>query len=248
MKWTAVLSCVLCSSLIGAQETTLKADATKLATNPFYLASYYPGYYPGVRGAYPGYYNPYNFGRYLGGYNPFNYLPRYFPQAAPAAPAPSAPAAPVDMTQGTQYHFQDNMGNINYGYSNINSAKHESGNTYGGVQGEYSYVDANGIQQVVSYVADDNGFRIISDSRLQSLDTYGQAAPAPAANFESAPAPIESAAPLTAVPEARKKREADAYYGYSLGYHPYGNLPYYNYQARPYHMGYYGNGFGYYYG
>ena len=45
------------------------------------------------------------------------------------------------------------------------------GNAYTGVQGQYSYVDANGIQQVVSYVADDDGFRILSDTRLESNPT-----------------------------------------------------------------------------
>merc|ERR1711944_296430 len=52
------------------------------------------------------------------------------------------------------------MGNIQYGYSNINSQKHEVGNTYGGVSGTYSYVDANGIVQTTNYIADGLGFRV----------------------------------------------------------------------------------------
>jgi hypothetical protein len=44
--------------------------------------------------------------------------------------APVAPAA-------TQFNSADELGNINYGYSNINSAKHEVGNAYGGVTGTY---------------------------------------------------------------------------------------------------------------
>ena len=84
------------------------------------------GYYPGYRGYQPGYYNPYAYSnyRYLG-YNPYHYNLLSAPVRAPvAAPAP-APALPAGVTQGTQYHFQDQLGNINYGYSNINSAKHE---------------------------------------------------------------------------------------------------------------------------
>ena len=196
------------------------------------------GYYPGFRGYHPGLYNPYNFGWGYNNYNQFNSPLRYpwqvarLPQPQPAhqaaAPAPANPN--VDMTPGTQYHFQDGLGNINYGYSNVNSAKQEVGNIRDGVQGQYSYVDANGIQQTVSYVADNNGFRVLSDSRLNSLDGFG----------------MDAAANLAA-PETRKKREADAYYpfGYSFaaGYPYYG----YGYNASPYRLGY-GNGFGYYFG
>merc|ERR1712080_342284 len=78
-----------------------------------------------------------------------------------AAPAVAAPIAPY---VGSQYHAQDEFGNLNYGYSNLNSAKAEAGNTYGGVNGGYSYVDANGVLQQVQYVADAAGFRV-ADSR-----------------------------------------------------------------------------------
>ena len=57
---------------------------------------------------------------------------------------------------------QDEFGNTNYGYSNINSAKQEVGNAYTGVAGSYQYVDANNIPQRVDYVADDLGFRSFS--------------------------------------------------------------------------------------
>merc|ERR1739838_962321 len=36
----------------------------------------------------------------------------------------------------------------------------EVGNTYGGVQGSYSYVDANGVVQTTNYIADHLGFRV----------------------------------------------------------------------------------------
>merc|ERR1711884_458592 len=57
-----------------------------------------------------------------------------------AAPAPVVAAAPLNPS--SQFQAQDEFGNIQYGYSNINSQKHETGNTYGGVSGSYSYVDA----------------------------------------------------------------------------------------------------------
>merc|ERR1711994_724781 len=89
-----------------------------------------------------------------------------------AAPAP----APAPYTVGSQFHTQDELGNLNYGYSNINSAKQEVGNTYGGVQGAYSYVDANGELQRVEYVADDLGFRV-ADSRLPLAPVFNPEPP-----------------------------------------------------------------------
>lgn len=81
--------------------------------------------------------------------------------AAPAhAPLAVAPApAPAPEVVSTQYHKQDELKNYEYGYSNINSAKKEQGNAYGGVTGSYSYVDGHGLQQRVDYVADALGFR-----------------------------------------------------------------------------------------
>jgi len=79
--------------------------------------------------------------------------------AVQAAPAPIVPAA-VNPTPSSQFQAQDEFGNLQYGYSNINSQKHEVGNTYGGVSGSYSYVDANGIVQTTNYIADGAGFRV----------------------------------------------------------------------------------------
>lgn len=101
--------------------------------------------------------------------------PAPYAQAAIAAPAPYvaapapvavaapyeaaiAPAAPIGSTS-SQFHSQDEFGNYDYSYSNINSAKHESGNAHTGVMGSYSYVDGNGLPQRVEYVADNLGFR-----------------------------------------------------------------------------------------
>merc|ERR1712073_157533 len=54
--------------------------------------------------------------------------------------------------------------------------KEEAGNTYGGVQGAYSYVDPNGELQRVEYVADAIGFRV-ADSRLPVAPVYDGVAP-----------------------------------------------------------------------
>merc|ERR1719453_301458 len=101
------------------------------------------------------------------------------------------------------------------GYPNLNSAKAEAGNTYGGVNGGYSYVDANGVLQQVQYVADAAGFRV-ADSRLPVAPVYDGVAPvAPVDTAEVAEAKAAFAeayaaqeAAVAAVAE-RKKREAD---------------------------------------
>merc|ERR1712115_699952 len=73
--------------------------------------------------------------------------------AAPvAAAAPVVAAAPVAASTSSQFQAQDEFGNLAYGYQNVNSAKQERGNTYGGVEGSYTYVDEAGVH-TVNYVA-----------------------------------------------------------------------------------------------
>merc|ERR1712233_77243 len=82
-----------------------------------------------------------------------------------AAAAPAIATAPVAATYAaaapasSQFQAQDEFGNIAYGYQNINSAKQESGNAYGGVTGSYTYADEAGVH-TVNYVADALGFRV----------------------------------------------------------------------------------------
>merc|ERR1719412_2296503 len=179
--------------------------------------------------------------------------------AAPAVAAPVAPvtyAAPIAPYVGSQYHAQDEFGNLNYGYSNLNSAKAEAGNTYGGVNGGYSYVDANGVLQQVQYVADAAGFRV-ADSRLPVAPVYDGVAPvAPVDTAEVAEAKAAFAeayaaqeAAVAAVAE-RKKREADPAFSYSIGAYPYAGLGYAGYHPYAGYAAYhpYGYGLGPYYG
>merc|ERR1712018_695056 len=83
------------------------------------------------------------------------------PVAVAAAPVSTSRliAAPA-LPQTSQFQSQDEFGNLAYGYANHNSAKQETGNTYGGVTGSYSYTDANGLIQTVNYIADGLGFRV----------------------------------------------------------------------------------------
>merc|ERR1712088_410654 len=80
-------------------------------------------------------------------------------RAAPVADAVAAPAvaevrSAVPSVTSSQYHAQDEDKNFSFGYSNINSARQESGNAHTGVVGSYS----DGFR-TYSYVADGLGFR-----------------------------------------------------------------------------------------
>merc|ERR1712233_35609 len=133
--------------------------------------------------------------------------------AAPVAAAAPAIAAPVAAPASSQFQAQDEFGNIAYGYQNINSAKQESGNAYGGVTGSYTYADEAGVH-TVNYVADALGFRVAGDNL-------------PVGPVDTAVAPVHAIAPVVDTPEAFEaaksgivKREAQvlaapsAYAGY----------------------------------
>merc|ERR1711997_746173 len=79
---------------------------------------------------------------------------------APIAGAYAGAPIPAPYNPSSAFAAQDEFGNTQYGYSNLNSQKHEVGNTYTGVQGSYSYVDANGVVQTTNYIADGLGFRV----------------------------------------------------------------------------------------
>merc|ERR1712156_925415 len=147
--------------------------------------TYGAGAYPYVTGAYP-----YAAGAYPVVTTGATYAPTY---TAPVA-APTVAAAPA--VTATQYHGQDELGNTQYGYSNINSAKHEVGNAHG-VQGTYSYVDANGIVQTTNYIADDLGFRVSATNLPVAPGTPN--AVAPIAVPVAAPPPVTYAAPAPVV-------------------------------------------------
>merc|ERR1739848_889461 len=91
---------------------------------------------------------------------PYHGVPAAYAAAAPAYAPVAAPVAAAPYHPSSQFQAQDEFGNIQYGYSNLNSVKQEVGNTYGGVSGSYSYVDANGQVQTTNYVADHLGFRV----------------------------------------------------------------------------------------
>merc|ERR1711868_349682 len=113
--------------------------------------------------------------------------------AAPVA-ATYAAAAPIAGPASSQFQAQDEFGNIAYGYQNINSAKQESGNAYGGVTGSYTYADEAGVH-TVNYVADGLGFRVAGDNL-------------PVGPVNTAVAPVHAVAPVVDTPEVVEAKAA----------------------------------------
>merc|ERR1712042_250341 len=111
-----------------------------------------------------------------------------------AAAAPVVAAAPVAAPASSQFQAQDEFGNIAYGYQNINSAKQESGNAYGGVTGSYTYADEAGVH-TVNYVADALGFRVAGDNL-------------PVGPVDTAVAPVHAIAPVVDTPEVVEAKAA----------------------------------------
>jgi len=204
--------------------------------------------------------NPYFYG-FPGYYNaPLNYAPYAHqvvsaPVAAPVttpvaapittayalpqtyAPAYTVPAAPVPApVVSSQFAAQDEFGNSEYGYSNVNSQKHEVGNGYTGVSGSYQYVDPAGKLQTVNYVADALGFRVadsrlpVHDAALPEAPVYDGVAPEPVVYDGVAPEPVVDTPEVAAAKAeflktfeevaSRQKRESDPalIYGYNSPY------------------------------
>merc|ERR1711973_952526 len=125
--------------------------------------------------------------------------------AAPAAAIAPLPVAPL--TQ--QFHSQDEFGNTGYGYTNINSAKHEVGHPLVGVSGGYTFVDANNELQTVSYIADGRGFQVKA-TNLPVAPTFNPELPvAPVDTAEVAAAKADHAAAHAEI-NAREKRSTPA--------------------------------------
>merc|ERR1712123_363591 len=137
---------ILVSALVAATSADAAADAL------------YYGAYGAYGGAALGY--PYAYGR---GYATPAVAAYRTVVAAPAVAAVrtvagasvvAAARAAVPTVTSSQFHSQDEDKNYAFGYSNINSARQESGNALTGVTGSYS----DGFR-TYNYVADGFGFR-----------------------------------------------------------------------------------------
>merc|ERR1712142_1351567 len=264
-------NCTMKSLLILA---TVLAVGHSEETKAAVVAPYHygiPGYYGGVAApfVYPNA-APVNYAYAPQTAYPYTYAPyaqAYAQVAAPvAAPAPVVAAAPAFVPPvSSQFHAGDEFGNSQYGYSNLNSAKHEIGNAFGQKSGSYQYVDPNGKLQTVTYVADELGFRTV-DSRLPVAPVHDDELPVAPVYDGVAPSPVEKtpevkaaeAEHLAAVAElaSRKKRESDPMvqgYGYNSawilnpmyqrtmynGIYAYNHLAYAGYNNPRFNYGFY---------
>jgi hypothetical protein len=104
----------------------------------------------------------------------------------------------------SQYHSQDEFGNYDYSYNNINSAKREYGNAHTGVTGTYSYVDGLGATQRVDYVADDFGFRATGTNFPTTAATLGLHRKRRSLLAAPYAAPVAAIAPTVSAPATRE--------------------------------------------
>jgi len=83
-----------------------------------------------------------------------------------AAPAVTyaAPAVVAPAYTKTQYHAQDELGQASHGYAYPGQAAAETRDAAGNVRGSYAYVNPNGHEVRVNYVADQGGFRAESNA------------------------------------------------------------------------------------
>merc|ERR1739838_765889 len=133
------------------------------ATAPIVGAQYAAAYTPALAAAPVAYAAaPAAYAAAPAAYAPYAAAPAAY-AAAPVAYAAAPIAAPIAGPVSSQFQAQDEFGNVAYGYQNINSAKQEQGNAYGGVTGSYTYADEAGVH-TVNYVADDLGFRVSGDN------------------------------------------------------------------------------------
>merc|ERR1739848_386845 len=189
-------NCTMKSLLILATLLAVgHSEETKAVVAPHLYG--YPGYYGGVAAPFvypnaaPVNYAPQTYAYAPQTAYPYTYAPYAQAYAPVAAPAPVVAAAPAVIPPvSSQFHAGDEFGNSQYGYSNLNSAKHEIGNAFGQKSGSYQYVDPAGKLQTVTYVADELGFRV-TDSRLPVAPVHNAELPvAPVHEYELPVAPV----------------------------------------------------------
>ncbi|XP_032796257.2 uncharacterized protein LOC116932588 [Daphnia magna] len=83
------------------------------------------------------------------------------------APVPFATWMP-SLFSATQYHAQDELGQASYGYAYPGQAAANFRDAWGNQVGSWAYIDPEGKEVRVSYVADAGGFRVLSNNLPQT--------------------------------------------------------------------------------
>lgn len=108
----------------------------------------------------------------------------------------------------TQYHLQNVAGQTSYGYAYPGQAATNYRDAFGNQVGSYAYINPDGKEIQVSYSADSNGFRVVSNTLPVAPVYYGKApepvkdtAEVAAAKAEFAKLYRKAAAAAAATPE-----------------------------------------------
>lgn len=96
------------------------------------------------------------------------------PYAVASAPIVQPAVVPVDFA--SQYHQQDEFGQVTFGHASLGQAHQQTRDFTGAVRGSYTYVNPNGEQVVAHYIADAGGFRVSSNA-LPVAPTFDGVAP-----------------------------------------------------------------------
>ena len=83
----------------------------------------------------------------------------------------------------SQFHAQDELGQASFGYAHPGQAASTFQDAFGNQVGSYAYIDANGKHVQVSFVADSNGFRVLSNDLPEAPQDEPQVAAAKAAHL-----------------------------------------------------------------
>merc|ERR1712126_614312 len=163
---------------------------------PGYLATPYAAapYHYGYAAA------PYHHG-YAGPYNHGYAAPHAYSAVHPGY----APA------YASQYHSQDEFGSAAYGHVQPNQAHSAVRDYTGAVRGSYSYINAEGKEIFVDYIADQGGFRVLSNSLPVGPENNLQApvfeGKAPVFEGKAPVFDLEGPAPVEDTPEVKAARE-----------------------------------------
>jgi len=143
---------------------------------PFYNNWAYSGYPYGYTGYPYGYY----------GYSPVAAAEVKTAAAVATAPITSAafaysgfPYTYAPAVTANQYHSQDELGQASFGYSHPGQAAVNYRDAAGNQVGSWAYFSPEGKEVRVSYVADSNGFRVLSNALPEGPAALAAALPEP---------------------------------------------------------------------
>ena len=106
----------------------------------------------------------------------------------------------------SQFHAQDELGQASFGYSHPGQASSTFRDAWGNQVGSYAYIDAEGKEVRVSFVADANGFRVVSNNLPVAPSAVHAVGPAPVQ--DTAEVAAAKAAHFAAVAEAKQRNAA----------------------------------------